>query len=111
MALKAAKLADEKKALDVIVLDLRKLTNITDYFVVCSGESDTQVRAISGHIIEQLRKEKVNYFHCEGEQNAVWILIDYSDVVIHIFELETRQYYELERLWGDGELIYGKLPV
>lgn len=92
----------EKKALDIQILDLRKLTTITDYFVICHGESTTQVRAICDHIQEKLEDEGIKVWHREGYENASWVLLDYVDVVTHIFLTETREFYSLERLWGDA---------
>ena len=109
--MKIAKLAEDKKAHDVIVLDLRNLTNITDYFVICSGDSDTQTSAIADHIIKELKELKEKYYHYEGYESGSWVLIDYTNVVAHVFEEKTRQYYELERLWGDAEIVYGELPT
>jgi len=92
----------EKKALDIHILDLRELTPITDFFVICHGESTTQVRAICDHIQEKLEDEGLKVWHREGYDNASWILLDYVDVVIHVFLPETREFYSLERLWGDA---------
>jgi len=85
-----------------LILDLRGLTVIADYFVICSGESTTQARAIAEHIKEILKKERVLATRFEGMDYARWILMDYGDVIIHVFEEETRHYYELERLWLDA---------
>lgn len=104
-SLKAAEAALDKKAKETIILDLRKLTAIADYFVVCSGESVTQVKAISGNIERRLREEGVRPIGIEGEDHAHWTLIDYGDVVVHIFEDETRHYYELEKFWLDAPRI------
>ena len=104
-------MAEDKKARDIVVLDLRKITDIADYFVICSGDSDTHVRAISEHIIQELKKLKEKYWHYEGNKHAQWILIDYGNVVIHVFDAPTRHYYDLERLWGDAEVVFGELPV
>jgi ribosome-associated protein len=85
------------------VLDLRKITIIADYFVICSGESPIQVKAISEWIEETLRRHGIRPLRIEGAAYAHWVLMDYGSVVVHIFETETRAYYELEKLWIDAE--------
>ena len=94
----------EKKALDITVLDLRKVNNaVADYFVICSGASDTQIDAISESIEAVVFKSsKYNPWKREGKQNKEWILIDYVDVVVHIFKKDRREFFALEELWGDG---------
>lgn len=104
LARRIGRLALEKKAEAIYVLDLRGLTSITDYFVICSGASDTHVRAIVDHISEELRKQRVRPSHLEGYSHLRWVLLDYYDVVVHVFQPETREYYGLERLWGDAEM-------
>jgi ribosome-associated protein len=99
-----AKLTLEKKAEQVIIMDLRKITGITDYFVICSGDSDVQVKAICDHIRDQLEKKDIKIWHMEGYQALNWVLIDLVDVVIHIFKPEVRDFYALERLWGDAKI-------
>jgi ribosome-associated protein len=94
----------EKKAADIKVLDLRKLADVTDYFLICSAEVELQARAIADHIIENLKKKGIKAWHAEGYQNSKWILLDYVDVVVHIFLNETREFYGLERLWGDAKV-------
>ncbi len=102
----AAELALEKKAIEVKILDLREISEITDFFVICSGESDTQLRAISEHLEFQLKsKYDSRPWHIEGYKGAQWILMDYIDVVIHIFLPEKRLYYGLELLWGDAPVM------
>jgi ribosome-associated protein len=94
----------EKKAADIKVLDLRKLADVTDYFLICSAEVELQARAIADNIIENLKKKGIKAWHAEGYQNSKWILLDYVDVVVHIFLNETREFYGLERLWGDAKV-------
>jgi ribosome-associated protein len=84
---------------------LRGLSTIADYFVICSGESTTQVKAIEEQIEETLKKEEIRPIGIEGLRNSQWILMDYGDVIVHIFEESTRAYYELEKLWIDAEKI------
>lgn len=103
LARRAAAAADGKKAIDILVLDLQGLTTIADYFVICSGASTTQVGAIADGISQALAREGVRPSHVEGEAEATWVLMDYGDVVVHIFEGQTRAYYSLERLWGDAK--------
>ena len=103
-AWRAAQLALDKKAEDVKILDLRPLTSIADFFVLCSGTTDTHVRAIANHIAEQLEQAEIAPWHLEGRERGQWVLLDYVDFVVHVFQPETRQFYGLERLWGDAEI-------
>jgi ribosome-associated protein len=97
-----AEAADDKKAFDIIILDLRGLTYITDYFVICSGSNTTQVSAISDWVVQTLAKTGVHPSHIEGQAESSWVLMDYGNVVVHIFDEQTRAYYSLEKLWGDA---------
>ena len=99
----AGKLALAKKAFDVRILDLRKISAVCDFFVICSAQVDIHAKAIADSIIENLEKKGVRVWHNEGYQSSRWILLDYVDVVIHIFLEETREFYALEKLWGDAE--------
>ncbi len=94
-----------KKARNTLILELKGLTIFADYFVICSGESTTQVRAIADHIEAEFMKDSIKPLSVEGLSYAHWVLMDYGDVVIHIFEDETRGYYELEKLWLDAPRI------
>ena len=94
--------AEDRKAHDVRVLHLGKVTDFTDYFLICSGTSDRQVQAIADGIQERLRAEKVRPLHVEGYTRAQWVLLDYGDLVVHVFQEEPRRFYALERLWGDA---------
>ncbi len=105
LAVKAAEAALKKKALDVTILDLSGLTVIADYFVICSGESTTQVKAVAAFIEEELAKKRKKPLGVEGASYSHWVLLDYGDVVIHVFEKETRAYYNLEKLWMDAKII------
>lgn len=98
----SAKSAIDRKALDVIVLDLKGLSSITDYFVICNGTSDTHVEGIAENVEEKLREQGVKIWHREGERKASWILLDYIDVIVHVFTKDAREFYSLERLWGDA---------
>jgi len=101
LARQAADLALNKKAEDVVILDLRQSSLGTDYFVICSGNSDTQVKAIADEILEGMGERGQRVWRVEGYEACRWILLDYVDVVIHVFYRDTRSYYDLELLWGD----------
>lgn len=94
--------ADDRKAIDLKVLQLEKISDFTDYFILCSGSSERQVQAIADAIEERLRAEKVRPLHVEGYNRGQWVLLDYGDIVVHIFQEDTRRFYSLERLWGDA---------
>lgn len=98
----------EKKANEIVLMDLRKVKNaFADYFVVCSGNSDTQVDAISKSIEETVfKKSNEDPWHREGHQNREWILLDYVDVIAHVFTNEKRNFFDIESLWGDAECLY-----
>ena len=101
-ALLSAEAADNKKAFDILILDLRGLTYITDYFVICSGSNITQVSAISDWIGQTLANVGVHPSHIEGRKDSSWVLMDYADVVVHIFDEQTRLHYALDKLWGEA---------
>ncbi len=103
LAYLAGKLALDKKATDVKILDLRKLSPICDFFVICSASVEIHAKAIADSIIENLEKKGIRAWHHEGYQACRWILLDYVDVVVHIFSNEVREFYELEKLWGDAK--------
>lgn len=94
-----------KKGYDVKILELKELTTITDYFVICTGDSDTQIKAIADEIDKKLRDENIKVWHIEGYDSLNWVLLDYVDVVVHIFRKEIREFYNLEKLWGDAPVI------
>jgi ribosome-associated protein len=100
----------EKKGIDVVIMDLRKAKNaVTDFFVICSGNSDTQVEALMNSVEEQVHKHLGEWpWQKEGKTNREWILLDYVNVVAHIFKKDRRQFYGLEELWGDAETIHVK---
>lgn len=100
-----AEAADGKKAFDIVVLDLRNLTFIADFFVICSASNTTQVSAIADGIGQALANAGIHPSHIEGEAEASWVLMDYNDVVVHIFDEQTRIYYSLDKLWGDAPRI------
>ena len=96
---------EEKKGLDPVTLDLRPITPIADYFVIASGTSLIQVQAIAERVEELLKEHGVKLLHREGRGQARWVLLDYGDVVVHIFQEEARRFYDLERLWGDAKVV------
>lgn len=101
LAKKAAQIAFDKKAKDIFILDLRNLTSITDYFLICTGDVDLHVKAIVDEIKIKLKPE-TKPWHIEGYQHLKWVLMDYVDFVVHVFQKDTRNYYNLERLWADA---------
>lgn len=103
LALAIAETAEDKKANDVQVLDVKELTIIADYFVICSGNSQTQVKAIARAIEEKLGEEDIHPKKIAGREEYRWILMDYADVIVHVFHEEQRKHYELERLWADAK--------
>jgi len=100
-----AQAVEEKKGLDPVTLDLREITPIADYFVITSGTSAIQVQAIADRVEELLKENGVKLLRREGREHARWILLDYGDVVVHIFQEEERRFYDLERLWGDARVV------
>ena len=102
---RAVRAALEKKALDVVVLDLRQTPAFTDFFVLCSGQNQRQVKAIADAVEESLRAAKVRPAHIEGYDRAEWVLMDFFTFIVHVFTPQTREFYSLERLWGDAERI------
>ena len=101
-AIKVAKLIDNKKGIDVRVLHIGTLTTIGDYFVVATGNATTQVKAFADEVDEKMSLEGFEPKRIEGYNTANWILMDYDDVIVHLFLKETREFYALERLWGDA---------
>ena len=105
LALKICKAASDKKAAEIVTMDMRGVMFSADYFVICSAPTATQVRAIADNIEEELDKAEIFIGHKEGYHEGEWILLDYGDVVVHIFKAENRDYYALEKLWGDAEIV------
>ena len=101
----AAKALDDKKATDIKVLKIAKISTLGDYFVLCEGGSTTQVKALADNVECLLKQQGAEPLRVEGYQSANWILLDYGDVMVHVFLHETREFYDLERLWADGELV------
>jgi len=106
MIRRAAELALDRKAMDVIALDLRGISSATDFFVIATGSSDIQVKAIADRISEGLREEMGEKAdHVEGLETARWVLIDYIDFVVHVFHPQAREFYQIETLWGDAPVV------
>lgn len=100
-----AKAASDKKALDIVILNMHDLTTTTDFFIVCSATTSTQVRAIADNIEEEMNNTAGEMFlHKEGYRNAEWILLDFGNCIVHIFTEEARRFYGLERLWGEAPI-------
>ena len=98
----SVELMKSKKAQDILVMDLRGLTDITDYYVLCTGMTTTQVRAISEAVTEGMEERREAPWHVEGLEQQQWVLVDFVDVVVHVFLPEIREFYNIERLWGDS---------
>jgi len=99
----------DRKAIDLVILEVKDLSSFTDYFLVCSGNSDRQVQAIASHIEEKLGKEGIHPLGIEGKREGRWTLLDYGDVVVHIFFQPVREFYDLERLWSEATRV--ELPL
>ncbi len=102
LARRAAALASELKANDVVILDLRGVTDMADFFVIASGTSDTHVRSVAQHVMEEMKHEGMPVHQSEGLTQGRWALLDFVDCVVHVFHPAMRQFYQLERLWGDA---------
>jgi ribosome-associated protein len=102
---RAARAALDKRATDLVVLDVQGISSVTDYFLVCSGKSTTHMETITDAIRAELKSDGVRPLHAEGVAESGWILLDYGDVLMHVFLEETRMYYALERLWGDAPAV------
>src|SRR5215469_5179299 len=102
---RAAALCLDRKAQDVVILNLQPVSDMTDFFVIASGTSDVHVRSVAEHVMAELKKEGVPVYHVEGMQQGRWVLLDYVDFVVHVFHPAVRSFYQLERLWGDAELV------
>jgi ribosome-associated protein len=103
LALRVAELISDMKGVDIKVLHLKPLTDMTDYFVIASGTSDTHVRSMAQHVVDELRQEGSRVHHAEGLEQGRWALLDFVDVVVHVFHPTLRGFYQLERLWSDAE--------
>lgn len=107
--LSALNAASEKKALDLVLLDLREIATFTDYFLISSGTNLRQVQAIADEVVDKLKKSGTPAARIEGYRSAEWILVDYGDFIVHVFEDKARKFYDLERLWREGKRV--ELPA
>jgi ribosome-associated protein len=106
LARRAAAVCVDNKANDVLILGLKGISDMTDYFVIASGTSDTHVRALGEHVQAELRQHGARAHHVEGASQGRWVLLDYFDFVVHVFHPTLRDYYRLERLWSDAEVVW-----
>lgn len=105
LAYAAVEAALDKKAHDISVMDLRGVSGVADYFVICTGDSDLQIKAIADSVRDRIREEYTERpWHVEGYEHLQWVLVDYVDLVVHVFNTERRTFYGLERLWGDATI-------
>ena len=105
LAMKIAAFASDKKANDILLLNMEGLSPVTDYFVICSASNSMLVKAIADNIEDKLAEEEIFFKHKEGYSDARWILMDYGDVIVHVFAKEDRLFYDLERVWRDGTTV------
>jgi ribosome-associated protein len=103
VAVASAKLAGQRHCTDIVVLDLRKVADVTDYFVIVTGTSDRQMRSVADEITDLAKQKGLSLFGRAGYEQGHWVLLDFIDVVIHIFDAKSRDYYDLELLWGDAK--------
>ena len=108
IVLSAFSASEDKKGEEPLILDIRKITDIADYFLVVHGTSDRHVLTIADAIVDQLREKNVKPLHVEGRTQALWVLVDYGSVIVHVFHHQTRKFYNLERLWGDAKILKPK---
>lgn len=101
-----AEAAEEKKARDVVILDIADISIICDYFVICSGLSSTQVKAIADNVEEKLEQQGIKKLRIEGLKDGHWVLLDFGYVVVHVFQEDDRHFYNLEHLWGDAKVVH-----
>ncbi len=105
---KAVEILEQKKARDINIVNVDKVSILADYFIICSGTSTTHIKTLADELEEKMRDSGYRLHHKEGYNSARWILLDYGEIVVHIFHEEDRSFYNLERLWSDGILIYDK---
>ncbi len=98
----AGQLAREKKAFSIRILDVRKLSSVTDFFVICSVDAEVQARAVADHVAEGLKEKGINAWHTEGYRGTGWVLLDFVDVMVHVFMPRVREFYALDKLWADA---------
>ena len=105
MAMIAAKALDEKKGKDIKVLEIDKITTLSDYFVICTGGSNTQINALCDEVEKRIKEAGEEPLHREGHRGGTWVLLDYGCIAVHVFSTEAREFYSLEHLWADGREI------
>lgn len=105
LAVAAAKLAGERHCTDIVVLDMRNVSQVTDYFLILTGTSDRQMRSVADEITDIAKEKKFPLFGRAGYETSHWVLLDFVDVVVHIFDKQSRGYYDLEMLWGDAKKV------
>ncbi|MFH1260194.1 MAG: ribosome silencing factor [Elusimicrobiota bacterium] len=107
-AVRIGGLAEEKKAENIVILDVSRLSNFVSYLVICSVNSSTQLETVVDFISEGMEKEKITALHQDGRRSSIWRVLDYGDVLVHVFHREARDFYRLEKLWGEARQIQGK---
>jgi ribosome-associated protein len=105
LALRIADILADTPASDTLVLDVHELSSVADYFVICSGENERQLRAISNQLLEKLGEQKVRPHRTEGSPQSGWILLDYGDSIVHVFDVDQRAFYRLESLWSEAQTL------
>ena len=103
IAKRVVDIAEEKQASDILILDLREVSHMTDFFVIMTAESRRQMEALAENIVRSIKKSKKDLHHREGEADSGWLLLDYGDVIVHVFAPKERQYYRLEEFWSDSK--------
>ncbi len=111
LAIEAARLADDRNCNDVLVLDLREISPATDYFVIATGTSDRQLKAVAEEIVQSAKGMGHRPYHVAGRESAVWLLLDFVDVVVHLFDQQHRSYYDLELIWGEAPRVDWERPT
>ena len=104
LANEIVELIQEKKGYNIKIFNLKGLASFADYFIICSADVDVQVKAIADEVDKKLRKEGIKSYHKEGYNTLNWVLLDYFDVVVHVFRKDSREFYNIEKLWGDAEV-------
>jgi ribosome-associated protein len=105
LAQRIVEVASDRQAQDIVLLDIGRIASFADYFVICSGTSERQLKAIVDNVVETLEREGFHPVHTEGAPSSGWVLIDYGSVIVHVFAPEERDYYRLERLWGEAPTV------
>lgn len=105
LAQNISEILEGKKARDIDIIDIKDITIMADYFIICSGSSTTHIRTLADELEQKMEEQGIRYLHKEGYNSARWILLDYDSVIVHIFHEEDRNFYNLERLWSDGSVV------